>query len=299
MRNLSYFVNVIRRESLMVIYRGRTNAPYLSGDVFASIVDHAAFGPDGRSKLDLRKAGRAQSLFVVADKLEELLENCTKYSWTPSVLITGNSDRNFTHLPEGLPPSLRLWLCQNSAISGVYLSEQDGTKIEIKTLPIGLENISLARAGRPKWFRNQLEYKDPRVLIPPMSMTNPKRQNLRSKFDKLAGHIDYRDEYLPINEYMKLARSYKFVVCIEGNGFENHRIWETLYHGAFPILVSTQWSRSLVYLGFPILLVDALEELDYEELQKHAQKHEGFAPADLDILWVNYWRELVCTYEES
>lgn len=282
----------------MALYRRRTNEPYLSGDVFASIVDHAAFGRDGNSKLDRVKAGNAKSLFVVADRLEELVQICRDYAWTPRVLITGNSDRNFTRLPEGIPSSLRLWLCQNSAISGLHHFGADETNLEIMTLPIGLENISLGRAGRPKWFRRRIQDKYRKVLVPPMSMSNPQRLDLQSKFCKLAGTVDYFDKYLPINQYMDLARRYLFVVCIEGNGYENHRIWETLYHGAFPVMTSTKWSQSLRDLGYPILLVDQLQDLTEEDLQNHAAEHHGFDPDKLEILWIDYWRGLVRSFEE-
>ena len=90
-----------------------------------------------------------------------------------------------------------------------------------------------------------------------------------------------------------MTRDFRFVLCCEGNGFENHRIWETLYQGSFPVMFNSPWSNSLRYLQLPILYIDSLDEINAKFLRDFLDKHLEFRPDELETLWIPYWRKVI------
>ena len=274
-RSLIIRANQIRHKSA-------TNAPYISSDSIAAQVDYLLFGISGRQKLNIKKLMNANSIYVKSDQLEQLFELAQRFELRARVLVTGNSDRNFCSLI-GLPSNFQVWYCQNNAVHG---------DLKIRTLPLGIENIRLGRLGFPKYFSAHSPKADPtRICVPPMSPTNPIRYEAVEFARKFPQLFHVYSNYLIEKEYFRLTQSYRFILCCEGNGFENHRIWETLYQGSFPILVRSPWSVSLEYLELPILFVNSLNDLNVDMLKEHAEAHKSFVPGDLPQLWTPYWRQ--------
>jgi hypothetical protein len=89
------------------------------------------------------------------------------------------------------------------------------------------------------------------------------------------------------------------LLCLEGNGFENHRIWESLYLGIFPVMLKSDWSLSLDYLKLPILLVDEISEITKELLQKFWQTNLDFNPKTKSELWMEYWEDLIASHLDN
>lgn len=268
-----------------IIYKSKTSAPFLSGDAFALVAEYAPFGANGQDSPNLEALRSSKSIFVPAHLLERLVHDYSE-SITATILITGNSDRNFVKMPE-LPTSIKYWLGQNLAI-------EEATKVEVITIPIGLENLALGRAGLPSHFRNfQPKHMDT-VLVPPMALSNPIRirvvDEIRSANSKL---FDLYTDYIGEKEYFNLVNDYKFVLCLEGNGFENHRIWETLYRNSFPVMIRTTWSKSLEYLNCPILYIDAISDLNAEVLTEFLEINSKFDARTCEVLWIDYWIDLV------
>jgi len=266
---------------------GRTQNPYLSGDSFAALADFVFTPQSNFSRVSVKRAKQARSVFVKSHELEFL-----DFDLFPSlkVLIAGNSDRNFDVLPP-LSKVPQLLLLQNSSIVSDI----------VRTLPIGLENRSLGRFHGKKDFHfdpNRVVI-DNRVLVPPMSNTNPIRPLMIEHAMKLKSEFDVKVGYLSESNYLDLIKRYQFLLCLEGNGYENHRIWECLYLGIFPVMLETEWSRTLKRLSLPILFVKNLEEIDRNLLDEYARSHRGFNPALSESLWIPYWRNLIQRFTES
>jgi len=199
-------------------------------------------------------------------------------------LITGNSDTNFVQ-EILLPQSIELWLCQNNA-----MPERKG----LLTLPIGIENIKLGRTGLKKYYKkHDADAIINKVLVPPMSPSNEIRAKIIFRAMQKPDLFIVKREIIPENEYFSLTREFKFIFACEGNGFENHRIWETLYQGSFPVLIKTNWSLSLRYLNLPILWVSNIDEINQEMLLNFAELHKNFNPRNTKSLWISYWKELI------
>jgi hypothetical protein len=215
--------------------------------------------------------------------LDQFLDEGAQYI-NAHTLVTGNSDANFTELIS-LPKSIKLWLCQNNA-----MSEHGG----ISTLPIGIENVKLGRTGLKKYYKkHELDATIRKVLIPPMSPSNKIRTEVILQALHNPELFDVKKEILPVKDYFNLTRKYRFIFACEGNGFENHRIWETLYQGSFPVLIKSEWSYSLKYLNLPILYVSNIEEINLQMLLNFAKLHENFDPNKTKCLWTPFWKKLI------
>jgi hypothetical protein len=203
------------------------------------------------------------------------------------VVMAGNSDHNFYNKPK-VPNNIELLLLQNCAVSDKIM----------KTLPIGLENKSTGRYSSLRHFSQSIskEVFNPKILVPPMSDTNPIRQTVIKDAEKFPKIFDINTQYLHEKQYFDLIKKYQFLLCLEGNGFENHRIWESLYLGIFPVMLKSDWSLSLKYLKLPILLVDEISEITEEMLQKFWQKNLDFNPESKSELWTRYWEDLIASH---
>ena len=68
---------------------------------------------------------------------------------------------------------------------------------------------------------------------------------------------------LELNDYKKNLENSSFVLCPWGNGFDTHRIWESLYSGSIPIIenhLTYQYLESLPCHLFIDNLVNLNEE---------------------------------------
>jgi hypothetical protein len=264
-----------------LILKHRTSYPYLSGDSFARLCDYAAYGKDGLKPLNLRKLRRAKRLFVPGHRLDELLDSHAQ-DISASVLICGNSDQNFVRDPI-LPKSVKFWLCQNYAVDRGLGS----------VLPIGLENLRLGKSGfkrlQKPFFGEKIE---DRILVPPMQRTNPIRSVTISKCVELPDVFDVYDGYLSTAKYFDLIGRYKFVLVLEGNGFDTHRLWEVLYKGNSAILLDSQWSRLVKKSGFSVHIIRDVDQIDLEELQNFTGEKET-GSAQVSKLLMPYWESLI------
>ena len=266
-----------------LLFRFKTNSPFISGDSIASLCDYVGYGRNKSKRLELDKIRAAKSIFIPGDKFIEFLGVAGEHI-NARTLVTGNSDQNFTE-PVELPSSVSLWLCQNNGISN---SEK------VRTLPIGIENLRLGRSGLAKYFKPHRDTASiNRVLVPPMSPTNSIRLTTIFEATKRPDVFEVRRTLLAEREYFSMTRDFRFIFCCEGNGFENHRIWETLYQGSFPVMFNSSWSNSLKYLRLPILYIDSLDEINTDLLQEFADKNSNFMPNTLETLWIPYWRRII------
>lgn len=267
-------------------HRNQDLSPYLSGDSFASLTDYVAFGRNGTAKFDVAKALQAKSIFVRSHLLEKLEVEGRKIGIRPDVVVSGNSDRNFV-TPRPQPLDCKLWLCQNNANTPTS---------RLRTLPIGLENMRLGRLGQKKFYvepERNTSFKSSRVLVPPMKPTNPQRPTAVARALRYPKLYDVRREYLSPEAYFQSLKDFQFVLCLEGNGFENHRIWECLYLQIFPVVIASPWSLTLRDLGLPILFIDSVDALTQDQLDTFLAENSEFRSEQAEVLWTPYWKSLI------
>ena len=237
----------------------------------------------------LRNPSEIGSIFVKSDLLEDYLKTYHGYL-NPKVLVTGYSDRNFSSMFE-FPIGVKLWLCQNSAMDDP----------RIITLPIGIENLSLGRMKKSFFkFNDQGETRyTSRILVPPHSPTNAVRSNIIRVAIQLPHIFETKTLAVYEKDYFRMLSKYRFVLCLEGNGYDTHRVWETLYVGNFPVMLRTPWSTSLLKLGLPILLIDNVQELSHSVLNSFIYKNRSFTAETCIPLWMGYWKKIIQTNTQN
>lgn len=267
------------------VLRKMNNSPYLSGDSVAELCDFIVPSPLPEQNQLRNKVIKSKSIFINGHDLREFA-NLVGELLDGKVLISGNSDQNFTS-PLVLKSKPNLILCQNNAIKN---------QSEIKTLPIGIENIKLARSGFKYQHRgaHSFKYLD-RVLIPPMSPTNVTRVSVVQYAKRHPEIFDLKSEYLSTSRYFRLLKDYKFVFACEGNGFDTHRLWEILYKNAFPIVLRSDWSDSLSWLNLPIMSIDKIEDVTKSNLREFFEKNSNFVAIETPQLWIPFWKNLLLT----
>ena len=261
---------------------GRTSYPFISGDAFRDLADYSVTSP-----ADLVSLPKAEIVFINSNLAKEFAGEISRIS-EAKVLIIGNGDSNFS-APVEFNSSVRLVLCQN-------LVGSDSK--EWNCMPIGLENRSLGKSGLPRYFKHgshaKLKFRKFKVLIPPMSQTNA----FRSVFEdvptsQINSFLDLHSEYLTTSKYFRLVRTYRFILCLEGNGFDTHRVWEALYLECFPVVLNTPWSQELKKMGLPVLIIESLGDLTSELLVRFESEHRIFCSLTTPQLWMPYWQTMI------
>jgi hypothetical protein len=264
---------------------GRTSYPFLSGDAFRSLANFSI-----STRQDFNTNSDAKVVFINSDLAKELTKASNNLS-SARVLIVGNGDSNFPN-PVNLLQGFKLILCQN------LIGPSDS---RLQHLPIGLENRRLGKSGMPSYFKH-LSHENrgariSKVLVPPMSPTNPQRSKFQEQMNGLPSEcIEVYKEYLSAPRYFKLVRNYRFVLCLEGNGYDTHRIWESLYLETFPVVLDSPWSTELRRMGIPVLVVEELAQLTPDILKQFLLNHQDFCSLSTPQLWMPYWESKINKY---
>ena len=270
-------------------FRFITNKPYLSGDSVASICDYVVPFPIKDVTKTRYRISKSASIFVNGHNFVEVFKIAGDLL-PGKTIFSGNSDQNFTDSKYFQNQSIEFF-CQNSAISNLA---------NLKTLPIGIENIRLGRSGFKYIHKGLSQFKSyDRVLVPPMSPTNASRVEVVTLAKSNPESFDVVTGFLPTKEYFRVAREYKFIFACEGNGFDTHRLWEILYQNSFPVVLRTNWSQTLGWLDLPILYVDSVLDVTPALLQDFLEKNQHFSAEKSPQLWIPYWKEMIKSKTKS
>jgi hypothetical protein len=265
------------------IFRFITNSPYLSGDSIANICDFVVPYPIKDVKKVRKKITKSNSVFINGHNMQEVYEVAGDLL-SGKIVFSGNSDQNFTD--DVLLKNVSVqYFCQNSAINDLT---------NVKTLPIGIENIRLGRSGFRHIHKGLSHFKSfDRVLVPPMSPTNASRVEVVALAKSNPESFDVVTGLLPTKEYFRIARGYKFIFACEGNGFDTHRLWEILYQNSFPVVLRTNWSTTLEWLQLPILYLNSVLDVTPDLLQDFLKENQHFSAEKSPQLWIPYWKDMI------
>ena len=283
LKNLVKKITWILLQCYKIFLNQLNNSPFISGDNFKGICDIVISKKDLGLSKTTRKIHTSNSLFIEGHLLEELIRFHAPALET-KIVVSGNSDQNFKLRPN-FPHRPQFVYCQNLA---------DSTDAIYKTLPIGIENLRLGRSGFKHLHKPRFEFEiTDKVLLPPMSPTHESRIQILEVAKKRSEIFNVEEGLLPTSEYFKLLRKYKFVFVCEGNGFDTHRLWEVLYQNSFPIILESEWAKSLSWLNLPILMISKIEDLNQTLIENHNRMHSEKQPSDYPTLWMPYWDTLI------
>jgi len=272
------------------LWKKKISHPYLSPDLFISLCDFAYLKNIELDDIEISRLRKANSIFCQSDLLEEFLGVFSDFV-SAKILVCGNSDRDFTEIPMGIPESIKALFLQNSFVSDNQY---------IFTLPIGLENLSLGINGNPRLLRKpRVKPADrEKVIAGPYSPTHISREIFSSEYpDSEEQMIVFKNKLFP-EQYSRIVSSFKFVLALRGNGIDTHRFWETLYRGSVPVVQVSTWSRSIANLGIPFVEVPNLQ---YETIKKSVQEWglKEIDPLKIDPLWEDFWINLFDSFIQS
>ena len=262
----------------------RTSSPYISGDAFSDMADFVFNPPRWRYFRGKDTISTALIIFCKSEELSLLFDRHHD-EINAKVIITGNSDFEFHHIPKNIPPSVRAMFLQNSFISDNRF---------IFSIPIGIENFRLGVNGNPKLIQPRKSSKEnlDRVLFGPLSATHPVRESVVEKFGKPDPRWVLLASRLSPRAYGRIASSYSFIAAVRGNGIDTHRLWESLYRDLIPIVVRDDWWKSLEHI-FP--QVKTISEWNHSEISSILAMNTEFekSASPCAALWMPYWKEQI------
>ena len=88
------------------------------------------------------------------------------------------------------------------------------------------------------------------------TITAPVRINCKKILSEFITWIENK-EY---GDYLNTLASYRYCICVEGNGLDTHRFWECLYLKVIPICLKNQWTERN-YKKFPMIFLNDWNEL--------------------------------------
>jgi len=266
-----------------VLLRNRNSIPFISGDAFADSADFQFFPPDHR-KVDNQYSsiGEARVIFCPSHNIEEFVENFGSQI-RAKVLILGNSDREFEDFQFPVPKSVKHIFSQNILFPNSRLAT---------AIPIGIENLRLAVNGDPGLYKRSIQNRNSKILIGPFGMTHPERKELLSLNLIQDESIEFCQSRLTPRQYSRLASEYSYIAAPRGNGIDTHRLWETLYRGAIPVVRNTTWLKNF---GFLSQISISLNSWEFNEIisKVHSNEVDFFDPGKVPQLWWPYWESLI------
>jgi hypothetical protein len=229
------------------------------------------FGFKTRHRNDLKRGSQVRKPSVIcamgeSTTLRVLFMSILPYVAYNFTLVTVEHDDSVPPQKKMLDlPYLQSWYGWNVAFSHPKLH----------ALPIGLNKGR--HLERVLNARNQTKVKNGRVLAN-FKLDNNIRRYVWSQSKHWGNRVDripYDDQpgiFLPAvvgavtkPSYYEMLSMYSFAICPEGLGMDTHRVWEALYLGVVPIVLSS--TISSLYAGLPVVQLDNWNSFTAEKLR--------------------------------
>ena len=193
-------------------------------------------------------------------------------------LVTSQTDRSIDKsVYEKKPKCVKKWFATN-----VNFEAED-----LVPLPLGLANNYSSKNLLPKDFLSTREnsQKEDKLYINFQVNTNiNERKNILESFVNYDWVVN-KEPNLKLQEYKNDLINYKFVLCPWGNGYDTHRLWETLYAGSIPV---TKYHTTYKCLeNLPVIFVKDFSDISYDYLMDSLKKLNNLNYEKLNI---NYWK---------
>ena len=176
------------------------------------------------------------------------------------ILITHNSDGEIKECEEVLHilnnHNLDKWYAQNTCFENPKL----------KFIPIGIANSQWGH-GNIFFFQNKsLHFYSNKVKNVYFNFNIDTNKNKREIcFNSLKNKLEWLNNVSPQDNIARLSQ-FKFCICPEGNGFDTHRLWESLYLKTIPIVVKSDFTSILEKNNIPIIILNSWDDFDENEL---------------------------------
>jgi hypothetical protein len=225
--------------------------PFLSSDGYAL---RCTESKNKKHDLDyaqksLSQSGKSSKIYLPSAELWKFSRFCFSLGVFPRVLILADDDVTLTSEElESLFPTTEKIFATN------LLGESD----KVKSLPLGLESPSYQSGGNMRNSFKKAKFVSSKREISFLASWNIstfpfERQNLIEIYSR---HPDAEclKMRVPRQTFYWLIQKSLFVICPRGNGLDTHRIWESLYLGAIPVVHESNYFVELK--NWPIWIVE-------------------------------------------
>jgi hypothetical protein len=95
--------------------------------------------------------------------------------------------------------------------------------------------------------------------------------------------------------FLQQIRKQSYVLCPEGNGVDTHRIWETLYLGGVPIILSSNVLNPLL-TELPVLIIHNWKELYDKKFLENKWYEIQTKEYNFEKLKASFWIKSFCSF---
>lgn len=218
-------------------------------------------------------------IFCQADVVEHFFSVLKNYEKLENIiLITHQSDRKITKKVFNLKPEfVSKWFATN-----VCFSHPD-----LIPIPIGVNNsfykINPNSEDIIKAISKKNEKKINKAYVNFNINTKQFHRLHTIKMAKSSNFFYHQNEKLNKEDYLIELAKYRYTLCPWGNGFDTHRVWESIYLGSIPII---KYHRAYKHVdNIPLSVVKSFKNLEEKnhELKKHDDKK----------IFFSYWSKLI------
>lgn len=247
------------------------------------------------------ETGNIQEGSVIFVKTDFIINEEFQTHWldkisVPFILISGASD--FQIGKDGQNPESYKKILENEYLMCWFATNIPTEANEkIKPLPIGFgepnrlvsNQLTLKKSRKNK---KPFEEKIDRLLIPWHDQsTNPDRNKIINNL-KRKEYIDIMQGKVSIEPYLSLIGDYKFTICIQGNGNDTHRVYESLLMGSVPIMLNSSGKYLFEKYNLPGYFIDNWDELTEEKFEEILNIDYDFSQVEKALQVKTYANEI-------
>jgi len=234
------------------------------------------------SAKDIPKIKDGDIVHLKLDKLNELL----KYNTKNCILIsTRDIPVNASTLSK-ITPKIIHWFGNNIVV----------TDPKLTCIPLGIPPINAKQGnGRQDILIKLMQDKPAKKYLVYMNHLLETNLSVRNRVWKEFLNVNWivhkgGNKRIDYTEYIEDMSKSKFVICPPGNGLDTHRVWESLYLNAIPIIEKRFYLAC--YDNLPLLTVNKYSDILKLDLNK---LYELLIPKlkDNKYLDFKYWKDLI------
>ena len=264
--------------------------PFITGDGFRNFADFAYDETVSRSKFPYDQVKNGDIIFIKTDYLNEFFSNIHPKIDARYIVISHNSDysapRKCRHILDD--DKIIAWFAQNP----------DCLHDKLIPIPLGLENRYNPN-GNLSTMNDRISKKDifERLMLLYVNFslkTHGARTEVYKYFKKkqfctIVGRVPYR-------KYLENLLESRFVLSSRGRGLDCHRIWESIYLGAIPVIKTSP--MDILLADLPVVIIQQWDEVTPEFLEEQYKLLQGRTFA-MEKIWINYWLDLITSYKNN
>lgn len=260
---------------------------FISGDSFRCICDHI-YDEENQS-VDPIHIQKRDIVFVKPDYLDSFFSNIHPYICNEYILITHNSDI-------AVPGKFATFL-EDKKIIAWFAQNIDISHEKLHPIPIGIANKRWAHGDGNCVLSVQkaLPLKEHLIYINFSIETYPQeREQAYNCLKKITS--SYYATPKPFEKYLQDLASCKFIASPRGNGLDTHRLWESLYVGSYPIVLTSPLDP--LYEDLPVIVIQKWEDVNEFFLEKKLKELEN-TTFNKEKLYIEYWVKKIFSYKKE